>query len=68
MLDKVGAIRNLAKQVGLNPINDITEYLNIQYQPRGNREISWQDFFGEANIHSIETICREQMDYFGYNS
>lgn len=68
MLDKVGSISNLAKQVGLNPISDITEYLDIQYQPRGNREISWQDFFGEANLRSIETICREQIDYFGYSS
>ncbi|MCL2936632.1 MAG: sulfotransferase [Trichodesmium sp. MAG_R02] len=67
MLDKVGSISNLAKQVGLNPINDITEYLDIQYQPRGNREISWQDFFGQTNLGSIEAICGERMDYFGYS-
>ncbi|MGB3513644.1 MAG: hypothetical protein WBA93_31450 [Microcoleaceae cyanobacterium] len=32
--------------------------IDIQYQPCGNREITWQDFFGEGNLRSIETILK----------
>ena len=65
--DKIGTISELARQVGLNPINDITDYINIQYQSRGDRNISWLEFFGTDNLRCIETICRDRMNYFGYD-
>ncbi len=65
--DKIGTISELARQVGLNPINDITDCINVQYQPRGDRNISWLEFFGTDNLRYIETICRERINYFGYD-
>ncbi len=67
MANKIDSIARLARQVGLEPVNDITDYLDIQYQPRGNRSISWEDFFGKANLESIESICHDYMNYFGYS-
>ena len=67
MVDKTNSIAILARQVDLNPANDITDYLDIQYQPRGDHSISWIDFFGEKNLKSIEEICREYMNHFGYS-
>ena len=65
--DKISTISDLARQVGLDPINDITDYVNIQYQPRGDRNVSWLEFFGTDNLRCIETICRDRMNYFGYD-
>ena len=65
--DKIGTISELARQVGLNPINDITDYMNIQYQPGGDRNVSWLEFFGTDNLRCIETICCDRMNYFGYD-
>ena len=56
----------LAKQLGLPHDNDITPWLDIQYQPKGNRKITWQEFFGAENLAKIEDICGERMKEFDY--
>lgn len=66
VLDKSGAISNLASQVGLTPIHNIADKINIQYQPRSDRTISWPTFFGIDNLRRIEAICSDRMNYFGY--
>ena len=65
---KVKTIQDLAQKVGLNPSQKIDDYVNLQYQPIGNRRISCSAFFQTKNLHLIETICRERMGYFGYSS
>ncbi|MEQ9370582.1 MAG: sulfotransferase domain-containing protein [Coleofasciculus chthonoplastes F3-SA18-01] len=65
--DKVGEIGNLARAVEFEPIHDIQNQVDIQYQPRGNRDVSWVEFFGIENLNRIETICGERMKEFGYN-
>lgn len=64
--DKVAAITNLAQQLELKPINDIREKVNIQFQPRGDRNVKWIEFFGEDNLERIERICEDRMKYFHY--
>lgn len=64
--NKVKTIQNLAKKSGLTPSQKIDDYVNLQYQPKGDRQISWTEFFQEKNLHLIETICSERMSYFGY--
>ncbi len=64
--DKVGAIAQLARKVELEPIYDISSQVDVQYQPRGNHNISWLEFFGVDNLHRIENICEEKMKLFGY--
>lgn len=64
--DKAGVIAQLARQVGLIPRRDITAFMDVQYQPRGDHSITWSEFFGVDNLHRIETICSSRMSYFGY--
>ena len=54
--------------MGLPIKNDISNYLNIQYQPKGNSEVNLQDFFGEENYSIIETVCKENMKRLGYTN
>ncbi len=65
--DKSGAISSLAEDIGLQQQHDISEKVDIQYQPRGNRDVSWLEFFGAENIRRIEDICYQEMSAFGYN-
>lgn len=65
--NKAESIRDLAQQVGLNPIHDISAQVNIQYQPRGNYRVNWLEFFGKDNLQRIETICGTRMQSFGYH-
>ena len=66
--DKIEEISNLSKVLGLKDINDISSKINIQYQPKGNQEISWDKFFGLDNLASIERLCSERMKLVGYPS
>ncbi|NES68978.1 MAG: sulfotransferase [Okeania sp. SIO2D1] len=64
--DKVGAISKLAEQVDLKVTDDISQAINIQYQPKGKHDVSWEEFFGNANLGKIGAICAEKMSYFDY--
>jgi hypothetical protein len=64
--DKVGEISKLAKALAQVPVNDISDRVDIQYQPRGMHGVSWESFFGSENLSRIERICAKQMDFFGY--
>jgi len=63
--DKVGTIRSLLRNIDLEWKNDIDSIMNVQFQPRGNSQITWDQFFG-ANLGLIEAQCRDQMKQFGY--
>jgi len=64
--DKTGTIKSLAQRLGLSHIHDISDKVDIQYQRRGNQEISWKEFFGPANLARIERICDSRMARLGY--
>lgn len=64
--DKLGELINLAHSLELGPVNDITDKMNVQFQPCGNRNVIWQDFFGNNNLAQIERICSERMRMLGY--
>jgi len=65
--DKVGTIKQLARRLGLPCVNDISSQVDVQYQPRGNREVSGEEFFGQENLGRIERICGSRMKKFGYS-
>ena len=49
------------------PLNHTIDHeVDVQYQPRGNREIRWIDFFGARNLELIERTCHAMMTEFGY--
>lgn len=64
--DKVGCIGGLAQALGIPQKRDISAKVDIQYQPRGDRKISWLEFFGEENLMRITDVCGGRMEKFGY--
>ncbi|MFC4558007.1 sulfotransferase domain-containing protein [Virgibacillus kekensis] len=64
--DKVNSIKQLAKELNLPIVNDISDKVDIQYQPAGNRSVNKLDFFGERNIERINNICEEKMKEYDY--
>jgi len=64
--DKVQQIANLARQLGLEINHNIDRIKDVQFQPKGNIELSLEDFFGLANLKRIQEICREDMVALGY--
>ena len=65
--DKLSFLGELAAELGLEQRADVSAKLEVQYQPRGNREVTWLDFFGPDNLARIERICGERMAALGYD-
>lgn len=65
--DKAGEIKRLANQFGLPPKNDISERVDVQYQLKGDRDVSWLRFFGEKNLAAIESVCESRMQRLEYH-
>jgi hypothetical protein len=63
--DKTAAIGRMAAAVGLRARRDIRDQLDRQFQPRGDRSVSWTGFFGQ-NLGRITALCGERMDRLGY--
>lgn len=67
LIDKTGVISMIAKDLNLNFKYDISNKVDIQYQPRGNPVVDLNLFFGNDNMSIITKECKQNMDYFGYN-
>lgn len=65
---KEETIRNICQKLGIEEQNDISDKLHIQYQPKGNRSVSWEDFFGIDNLEKITAICGSRMEKIGYQT
>jgi hypothetical protein len=66
VLNKAESIESLANLLEIQQVKDISGIVNVQYQPKGNRDVSWVDFFGKENLMRIERICGERMARFQY--
>ncbi len=66
MDEKAGTIDRLAERLELPLTNDIRGKLDVQYQPRGNRDVPWEQFFGDRNLRRIERTCMKRMKKLGY--
>lgn len=64
--DKAAVIRRLSEMLGLPYHNDISDQVDKQYQPKGNRSIDPKDFFGAENYKLIAESTAENSKYFGY--
>jgi hypothetical protein len=65
--DKEQSITNLARSLGFEPRYRIGEKVDRQFQSRGDREITWDKFFGEKNLSRIEKLCGSRMKQTGYS-
>ena len=66
--DKRASIERLADTVGLPVRADITPYVDVNYQPKGQRVDDYRTFFGKENLRLINEICGEEMEAFGYKT
>jgi len=64
--DKIGIIEEVAERLGLERKRDITDRVDVQYQPSGLKDVSWPDFFGKTNLSYIEELCGMRMGEFRY--
>lgn len=65
--NKAETIYSLARQLGFPLLSDISQLVDIQYQPKGDSSVTWIDFFGKDNLSAIEKICKEKMVKYGYS-
>jgi hypothetical protein len=66
LADKETEIRRLAEAVGRAQAADIRADLDKQFQPRGQRNVNWLDFFGPSNLETINRVCEAEMAALGY--
>lgn len=65
--DKAGQIEALAGRLGLGTRRSLGGAVHRQYQPRGDRRASLDEFFGE-NLDRIARRCGESMRRLGYEA
>lgn len=65
--DKVGVIDDVCQYFGLASDNDISEFLDKQYQKKGKRGTDLLQFFGGGNYGRIKKICEDRARKFGYS-
>jgi hypothetical protein len=68
LADKRGCIEALAHRADLRVVHDVSEEVDLPYQPPGDASASWLDGFGRRNLERIERICGERMHRFGYRA
>ncbi len=66
IIDKQKYIEDLVLELGFTIESDISNYVDIQYQPKGNAEIDLKEFFGEDNYKIIGRLCKENMKELRY--
>lgn len=64
--DKQNQINRLAKDLGFTGLSDISSLVDVQFQPKGNRPNSLEEFFGKENLQRIDTIVGPLLTDFGY--
>jgi len=65
--NKVQSIQRLANQLDLQILYSIDHLKDKQFQPKGDKNISIEDFFGSKNLQRIQVICGNEMTALGYN-
>ena len=63
--DKAGVIGRIAELLGLAVRHDISGEVDRQFQPRGDRSVRRESFFG-VNLARITALCEERMRRLGY--
>lgn len=66
MSNKSKFIDELADNLGFEKKSDITDYLNKQFQPKGQSEISSDEFFSRESTRIISKACPITLSEFTY--
>ena len=54
------------EELALTILTDISNYVNIQYQLKGNTEIDLKKFCIVKNYKIIEKLCKKKIRELGY--
>ena len=64
--NKEEVLRTILRDFDLPVVNDVKDHLNKQFQPKGQKNVCLDDFFGLNNISLIHEICGREMRLFDY--
>lgn len=64
--DKEGAIQKLCDLTGLGNLHSIRTHMDKQFQPKGDSNAAWGDFFGNSELETILKSCQPLMSRLGY--
>ncbi|GGC72827.1 sulfotransferase family protein [Marinobacter halophilus] len=64
--DKKVQIDKMAGELGFSDLKDISSLVDIQFQPKGTRPASLEDYFGKENLKRINAIVGPVAKRFGY--
>tara|TARA_B100002019_G_scaffold265312_1_gene254775 strand:- start:12870 stop:13694 length:825 start_codon:yes stop_codon:yes gene_type:complete len=65
LIDKIAFIHELCSKLDYEVKNDITAYIDFNFQPKGHR-VSKEKFFSNKQIDFIYEICGDEMFKNGY--
>lgn len=65
--DKQGEIESTLRRLGLEPVHDISEFVDVSYQPKGDHSMTLEEFFGGRNMERIATITEDGRSFFNYS-
>jgi len=68
MEGKAEYIQSVADSISLKKKSSILEQVDVSYQPRGNRSVNWDEFYGQRNLSKINEICFLKMKQIGYRT
>jgi hypothetical protein len=63
--DKVATVGRIARALDLDVQHDVSGEVDRQFQPRGDRSVRRESFFG-ANLGRITAVCADRMRRLGY--
>jgi hypothetical protein len=66
--DKPGVVKATLAGLGIPGDRPIDHLVDRQFQPRGDRTVSWAEFFGPERLAAIERRCAEEMKALGYTA
>ena len=64
--DKQGSITTLCNATRLTSAHSIAPFMDTQFQPRGDRNAVWEEFFGAHELAMIYDTCGPTMERVGY--
>jgi hypothetical protein len=67
IMNKRPYIEQLARSLGHEVVSDISELVDVQYQPKGKSHRDWRVFFSEENLARINSIVEPYLSEFGYD-
>ena len=65
--DKAGYVAGLADRLGLPHVQDVAAETDTDFQPRGDRDVRWDRFFGADGLRRVNALCGPRMERLGYD-